>query len=93
LSIPNVTWLWRSDGGLLDWQKVMDGADQSEMVITAPHYAGKVEDKKDPDDQYNAEFEERLLHDPRFQGPFLFQMGRFAPVEVAIFMNKSLPCP
>jgi dolichyl-phosphate-mannose-protein mannosyltransferase len=92
LSVPNVTWLWRQQEGPLDWQKVMDEVDQSDMVITAPQYAGEVKEKQDPDDQYNAEFEERLLHDPRFRRPFLFQMGRFAPVEIAIFVKKDLSC-
>jgi 4-amino-4-deoxy-L-arabinose transferase-like glycosyltransferase len=93
LSIPNVTWLWRFESGAPDWQKVMTAADQSDMVITAPQYTGEVKDEDDPDDRYNAEFEERLLTDPHFQGPFVFQAGRFAPVKVAIFMKKSLPCP
>jgi len=92
LSVPNVTWLWRHEEGPPDWQKIMDAADQSDMVITAPQYRGEVKDREDPDDHYNIEFEKRLLHDSRFQGPFLFQMGRFAPVEVAIFLKKDLPC-
>jgi len=92
LSIPNVTWLWRFQDGIPDWQKIMDAVDQSDMIITAPHYRGEIKGKEDPDDQYNAEFEKRLLLDPRFQGPFLFQMGRFAPVEIAIFVKKGLSC-
>jgi len=92
LSIPNVAWLWRFEEGPPQWQKVMDRADQSDIVITAPEYVGEVEDRKDPDDRYNAEFAERLMLDPHFQGPFLFGMGRFAPVEVAIFVKKELRC-
>jgi 4-amino-4-deoxy-L-arabinose transferase-like glycosyltransferase len=92
LSIPNVTWLWRFNDGLPDWQKIMDAVDQSDMIITAPQYKGDIKGKEDPDDQYNAEFKKRLLLDPRFQAPFLFEMGRFAPVEIAIFVKKSLSC-
>jgi Dolichyl-phosphate-mannose-protein mannosyltransferase len=94
LSVPNVTWLWRhEEGGRPEWQKIMDGAHESDMAITAPYYAGDVKGKDDPDDQYNAEFEELLSRDAHFQGPFLFNMGRFAPIEIAVFMRKDLPCP
>jgi hypothetical protein len=93
LSIPNVTWLWRFNDGIPDWQKIMDAADQSDMIITAPQYSGEIKGKEDPDDQYNAEFEKRLLLDPRFREPFLFQMGRFARVEIAIFVKRGLSCP
>jgi Dolichyl-phosphate-mannose-protein mannosyltransferase len=93
LLTPNVTWLWRHEGGLLEWQKIMDGAHESDMAITAPYYVGDVQGKDDPDNRYNAEFDELLLRDPRFQGPFLFYMGRFAPIEIAVFMRKDLPCP
>jgi Dolichyl-phosphate-mannose-protein mannosyltransferase len=93
LAIPNVTWLWRHEEGPPDWSKIMDGADRSDIVITAPEYLGDIKGKEDPDNHYNAEFEERLLHDPRFQGPYRFQMGRFAPVEVAVFTKRGFSCP
>ena len=82
---PDVTWLWRYEDGSLDWQKVMDSAAQSDIVITAPHYVGEVEVKEDQDNQHNSEFASRLSLDSRFQGPIRFQVGRFEPVEVAVF--------
>jgi hypothetical protein len=92
IAIPNVTWLWRFEEGPPQWQQVMDRANQTDMVITAPQYAGEVKERADPDDQYNAEFAERLAHDPHFQGPFLFPMGRFTPFKVAIFVKRELRC-
>jgi 4-amino-4-deoxy-L-arabinose transferase-like glycosyltransferase len=90
--LPNVKWLWRYEDGPLDWQKVMDSAGQSDIVITAPHYPGEVRYKEDIDNRYNAEFEGRLSKDPRFQGPIRLEMGRFEPVEVDLFLKKSLGC-
>lgn len=92
LSIPNVTWLWRHEDGLPDWQKIMGNADQSDMVITAPQFTGETAERRDPDDQYNAEFEERISRDPHFQGPVLFRTGRFVPIEIAVFVKKDLSC-
>lgn len=85
-------WLWRYSEGPLNWEKVMSAADQSDIVLTAPGYIGQVSDKHDLDNRYNREFAERLAADPRFHGPFRLQMGRFAPVEVTVFVKASLKC-
>jgi hypothetical protein len=92
LSIPNVVWLWRYEDGPLDWQKVMEQAQKSDIVITAPTYVGEVENKENLDNQYNAEFENRLLQDTSFRGPIRLEMGRFAPVEVDVFLKTTLVC-
>jgi hypothetical protein len=91
--VPKVTWLWRHEEGPPDWQRIMERADQADMVITAPQFTGEIADKADPDDQYNAEFEKRLLQDPLFKGPYFYPMGRFTSVEIAIFVKKDLSCP
>ena len=90
---PFVKWLWRYEDGPLDWQKVMDAAGQSDIVITAPHYAGEVRNNEDLDNRHNAEFAEKLSQDPRFQGPVRLEMGRFEPVEMDVFLKKTLVCP
>jgi hypothetical protein len=87
---PDVEWLWRYEEGPLDWQKVMDSAAQSDLVITAPRYNRG--DQPDLDNQYNSEFADRLSRDPRFRGPIHLQMGRFEPVEVLVFLKSSLVC-
>ncbi len=89
---PGVIWLWRYEEGPLDWQKVMDAAAQNDLVLTAPHYLGNQKNKEDLDNQHNAEFENRLSKEARFQGPIRLEMGRFEPVEVDVFLNKSLVC-
>jgi hypothetical protein len=71
----------------------MTRAAQSDLVITAPHYLGELLERDDLDNQYNAEFEQNLSRDPLFQGPYHFQMGRFKPVDVDVFVKKSLVCP
>jgi 4-amino-4-deoxy-L-arabinose transferase-like glycosyltransferase len=89
---PDVTWLWRYEDGPVDWQKVMASAGQSDIVITAPHYVGEVKYKEDQDNRNNLEFADRLSVEPRFQGPIRFQVGRFEPVEVAVFLKRTLVC-
>jgi 4-amino-4-deoxy-L-arabinose transferase-like glycosyltransferase len=91
--IPDVEWLWRFEDGSFDWPAIMNRAAQSDLVITAPYYAGELLERDDLDNQYNAEFEQNLSRDPLFQGPYHFQMGRFKPVDVDVFVKKSLVCP
>jgi 4-amino-4-deoxy-L-arabinose transferase-like glycosyltransferase len=90
---PYANWLWRYEDGPLDWQKVMYGADHSDIVVTAPDYVGEVSNKEDLDNQHNAEFALRLSHDPLFQEPVHLTMGRFAPVDVWVFVKSALACP
>jgi 4-amino-4-deoxy-L-arabinose transferase-like glycosyltransferase len=89
---PNVTWLWRYEDGPLDWRKVMDSAAQSDLIITAPYYVGEVTTKEDRDNQHNSEFADQLSLDPRFQGPIRFQVGRFEPIELVVFLREALEC-
>jgi hypothetical protein len=77
--LPYPNWLWRYEDGPLDWRKVMEGADHSDIVVTAPGYVGEVSNKEDLDNQHNVEFADRLSHDPLFQAPVHLTMGRFAP--------------
>ena len=92
LPYPDVIWLWRYEDGPLDWRKVMASADQSDIVLTAPHYIGEVENKENLDNQYNQEFSGRLSQDQRFRGPIRIEMGRFLPVEMDLFVRKTLAC-
>jgi hypothetical protein len=87
-----VTWLWRYEDGTFDWQKVMGSAAGSDLVVTAPYYRGEAVIKEDEDNRHNSEFAQRLSQDSRFQGPILFQVGRFSPVEIAVFAKRGLNC-
>ncbi len=89
---PDVTWLWRYEEGPLDWQKVMNAVNQSDIVLTAPHLQGEFNNTHNLDNQHNAEFEERLSHDSSFRGPIRIETGRFQPIEVDIFLKKTLVC-
>jgi len=90
---PEVTWLWRYEEGPLNWQGVMASANESDIVITAPYYAGDVGDRaSNLNNQYNLEFADRLSLDPYFQKPFRLEMGRFDPVQVLVFANRNLRC-
>lgn len=90
---PSVTWLWRYEQGPLNWEKVMEAAGRSDIVLTAPHYLGQASDKDGLDNQYNAEFAARLSQDPLFRKPIHLELGRFKPVEVDVFVKKTLRCP
>jgi len=92
LAEPEVIWLWRYEDGPLDWQKTMDAADQSDIVITAPEFVGESKIKEDLDNQHNAEFAGRLSRDSQFRAPVRLAMGRFTPVEVDVFVKSTLSC-
>ena len=92
VDFPAVTWLWRYEEGPIDWQKVVGLAAQSDIVVTAPNYVGRYEDRENLDNQYNTEFADRLTKDPRFKGPIHIEMGRFEPVDVLLFVNQGLTC-
>ena len=88
IDYPDVNWLWRYEQGPVDWQKVMDSAGQSDIVLTAPNYVG-LQAADWLYNQHNAEFAERLSRDARFQGPIRLEMGRFQPIEITVFLKKA----
>ena len=90
---PEVKWLWRPEEGPIKWPKVMDAVEQSDIVLTEPHYVRGEERWDDADNEHNSELAERLSQDLRFRGPIYIKMGRFQPVEVAVFLKKTLECP
>jgi hypothetical protein len=92
MDYPEVTWLWRYEQGPIDWKKLMDLAGQSDIVVTAPGYVGRPENRENLDNQNNAEFADRLAKDQRFREPTGVKMGRFKPVDVLLFVNKNLTC-
>jgi len=92
LAFPHVTWLWRYEDGPVDWQAVMNAATQADIVLTAPGFVGEVENRDDKDNQHNSEVAQRLTVDPHFQGPIRFQVGRFEPIEIAVFLKRTLVC-
>jgi hypothetical protein len=70
----------------------MDSAEKSDLVLTAPHFIGGVPYKEDMDNQHNAEFSKRLANDPLFRGPIHLTMGRFEPIDIVVFVKKTLVC-
>jgi len=92
MKYPYPIWLWRYEDGPIKWQKVMDGAEHSDVVVTAPSYVGDESNKEDLDNQHNAEFADRLSHDPLFQQPIHLKMGQFAPIDVEVFVKSTLGC-
>jgi hypothetical protein len=90
--IPEAAWLWRYEDGPIGWQKVMDSADQSDIIITAPNYVGQVTDRQDQDNEHSAEFAARLSQDPHFHPPIHLEMGQLDPVDVEVFVKSSSVC-
>jgi 4-amino-4-deoxy-L-arabinose transferase-like glycosyltransferase len=93
VDLPDPAWLWRYENGPIDWQSVMASADQNDIVLTAPNFAGEARYKEDLDNQYNSEFAARLSQDQQFRKAIPLKMGRFESVEVLVFLNKNLACP
>jgi|GEM_PF-1448645 len=90
--LPDPTWLWRYENGPIDWQRLMTTAGQSDIVLTAPHFAGEAAYGEDRDNRYNADFALQLSRDRRFRNPIPIEIGRFESVEVLVFVNKNLTC-
>ena len=89
---PSVSWLWRYEEGPIDWQKMMTSAESSDIVVTAPHFVGEMGSSEDLYNQYNSELAERLSRDPHFREPVHLKMGRFEPVDVLVFVNRTVVC-
>lgn len=83
--------LWRSTSGeAIDWEKVMEMARDSDVVVTQPipkdlqlHRVARA------DSQHNPEFIARLQADPQFEEPIALRMGRFKPVRIFVFFRKD----
>jgi hypothetical protein len=75
----------------VDWQKVLNQAGQSDIVLTAPGLIGETRYREDVDNQHNQDFADRLSRDANFQKSIRLEMGRFAPAEVLVFL-KNTPC-
>jgi 4-amino-4-deoxy-L-arabinose transferase-like glycosyltransferase len=92
VAAPTVVWLWQYEKEALNWQEVMATVGETDMALTAPGYIGQPTDSGDLDNHYNAEFVNRLSQDPRFSAPIRLKVGRFEPVEVLVFVKKTLAC-
>lgn len=87
--IKEVNLLWRYEDGSIDWEKLMNAIDDSNIVLTAPGFIGEPADKQDLDNQYNDDFVERLSKDERFLGPFKLKVGRFVTTTIFVYINKA----
>jgi 4-amino-4-deoxy-L-arabinose transferase-like glycosyltransferase len=90
---PDPVWLWQYEDGPPNWQKLLDSVQESDLIVTAPHYTGEPGSVDGLDNQYDAEFADRLSRDAHFQGPFHLKMGRFGPVDVVVFAKRTFTCP
>ncbi len=85
-------WLWRYEQGPIRWEQVISSAEQNDIVLVAPTFVGEATDHEDLDNQYNGEFAERLSRDAHFGQALRLEMGRFGPVDVLAFRNRTLVC-
>jgi hypothetical protein len=81
--------LWRWEQREFSMDKVIDGARGYDIVLTAPALVGDPLERQELDNQYNAEFAERLRSDPAFGQPEVIRVGRIEPLELLVFFNAS----
>lgn len=83
--------LWRATSGeAIDWQKVMEMARDSDVVVTQPIPKNlELDGVASADSQHNKEFIARLRADPHFEQPIPLKMGRFDPVRIFVFFHKD----
>ena len=85
----HVTWLWRYEQGEINWNKVMESVNSSDVVLTAPGFMGdQLDDKQNLDNQHNTELVQRLQKDSRFIKPLKLRMGRFNSVQILVFLKQ-----
>lgn len=86
-----VKWLWQYVEGEIDWNKILESINASNVVLTVPNLIGEVTDNQHLDNQHNAELIQRLQQMPDFSEPIKLKMGRFKPVEVFVFLRQQPP--
>ena len=74
-----LSWVRKAAGAFPPRTKKIESIDPSALESAA-------------DNAHNTEFVELLSRDPNFQGPFQFKVGRFAPIDVVVFVKKEMPC-
>ena len=73
----------------------MASLDNKNVVLTAPtiHIPTDTSMLADPlalDNSHNAEFADRLMRDPRFDGPVKFPIGTIDKAEIWVFFRKPV---
>lgn len=84
-----VSWLWRYEDNTIDWEKVMNSIESSNVVLTIPGLVGNLPDKQDIDNQHNAELVQRLQNIPEFQEPIVLQINPSSFEKVFVFFRKT----
>jgi hypothetical protein len=82
-----VEWLWQSEDGKIDWEKVTNNVTSSDVVLTA--VLSPAQRPQWPlDNDYNDELVRRLETDSHFLKPIRLEMGRQTPVEILVFIHQ-----
>lgn len=71
-----------------DLEKAIERSAVAQLVITPVGYRGEASDGQVPNNLHNAEFAAALAHDPRFEGPYLLDVGLHHPAVVHIFVRR-----
>lgn len=68
-------WIWRFEQGPIDWRRVGLQADSADVLVTAPAWPGDPRDQQPLDNEYNREFERRLMATRLFDPPDTLRLG------------------
>jgi 4-amino-4-deoxy-L-arabinose transferase-like glycosyltransferase len=87
---PSVNLLWRFENGTPDMAKLVAAAGTNDVVFTVPDLAFPDGSEFWPDNEYNKDFANQISNSQNFMPPLHLSMGRFRPVDVWVFIRKSL---
>jgi hypothetical protein len=81
--------LWRYEEGEIDWTKIQQKVQLSDIVITAPDFIGNPLDKQDLDNQHNKAFVSLMKANADFKEPLIIWQGATTPVKFLVFIKKD----
>ncbi|MBE9182380.1 hypothetical protein IQ268_27925, partial [Oculatella sp. LEGE 06141] len=84
-----VSTLWLYVHGDIDWNKVKQDIQASNIVLTGFNLPTGIADKQDLDNQHNTELVELMKASPEFSGPYNLDLGRFNHSTVVVFLRKN----
>ena len=78
-----------SSGKKMNPRAVIERAAQAQIAITASGFHGEATDGQVPNNVYNALFASALARDPRFDGPYVIDVGVRHPAPIQVFVRQQ----
>jgi hypothetical protein len=71
-----------------DVHAAVERSSLAQLAITAVGFDGEESDGQVPNNRYNAAYAAALAHDPRFEGPYVIDVGVRRPARIQVFVRR-----